>query len=63
MRSGLWSATAEEIGFNRYTILNLHAILASNLLPDESAAGRIGSEIGMPAVNDHDSVTEEIAVI
>lgn len=33
--------TAEEIGFNRYTILNLHAILANNLLPDESAAGRL----------------------
>jgi hypothetical protein len=32
---------AEEIGFNRYTILNLHAILANNLLPDESAAGRL----------------------
>jgi hypothetical protein len=33
--------TADEIGFNRYTILNLHAILANNLLPDESAAGRL----------------------
>jgi len=33
--------TAEEIGFNRYTVLNLHAILANNLLPDESAAGRL----------------------
>lgn len=33
--------TAEEIGFNRYTILNLHAILANNLLPDEAAAGRL----------------------
>jgi hypothetical protein len=32
---------AEEIGFNRYTILNLHAILAADLLPDESAAGRL----------------------
>ena len=32
---------AEEIGFNRYTILNLHAILANNLLPDESGAGRL----------------------
>lgn len=30
--------TAEDIGFNRYTILNLLAILANNLLPDESAA-------------------------
>lgn len=34
-------STAEEIGFNRYTVLNLHAILANNLLADESAAGRL----------------------
>ncbi len=33
--------TAEEIGFNRYTILNLHALLASNLLADPGAAGRL----------------------
>lgn len=33
--------TAEEIGFNRYTVLNLHAILANNLLPNEAAAGRL----------------------
>lgn len=32
---------AEDIGFNRYTILNLHGILAHNLLPDEGAAGRL----------------------
>ncbi|MEX0693120.1 MAG: Fic family protein [Rhodospirillales bacterium] len=32
---------AEGIGFNRYTILNLHAMLANNLLPDETAAGRL----------------------
>lgn len=36
-------STAEEIGFNRYTILNLHAILSNNLLPDEAAAGRLRS--------------------
>jgi hypothetical protein len=24
----------EEIGFNRYTLLNLHAMLANNLLAD-----------------------------
>ena len=30
-----------EIGFNRYTILNLHGILANNLLPDPSAPGRL----------------------
>lgn len=32
---------AEEIGFNRYTVLNLHGILAHNLLADEAAAGRL----------------------
>jgi hypothetical protein len=32
---------AEEIGFNRYTILNLHGILAQNLLADTAAAGRL----------------------
>ena len=32
---------AEEIGFNRYTVLNLHAILANNLLADPTAAGRL----------------------
>jgi fido (protein-threonine AMPylation protein) len=32
---------AEEIGFNRYTILNLHAILANNLLADPTAVGRL----------------------
>lgn len=33
----------EEIGFNRYTLLNLHAMLANNLLPDPQAPGRIRS--------------------
>ncbi|MEP6644868.1 MAG: Fic family protein [Acidobacteriaceae bacterium] len=32
---------AQEIGFNRYTVLNLHGILAQNLLPDPSAPGRL----------------------
>jgi hypothetical protein len=32
---------ADEIAFNRYTILNLHGILAQNLLADETAAGRL----------------------
>ena len=32
---------AEAIGFNRYTILNLHGILAQNLLPDADASGRL----------------------
>jgi Fic family protein len=32
---------AVEIGFNRYTILNLHALLADNLLADPQACGRL----------------------
>ena len=32
---------AADIGFDRYTILNLHAALAENLLPDPEAAGRL----------------------
>ncbi|MGH7796049.1 MAG: Fic family protein, partial [Candidatus Binatia bacterium] len=32
---------ADEIGFNRYTILNLHALLSDNLLPDPRASGRL----------------------
>ena len=34
---------AEHVGFNRYTILNLHALLAENLLPDSGAGGRLRS--------------------
>ena len=33
--------SAQEIGFNRHTIRNLHALLASNLLADSGAAGRL----------------------
>ncbi len=32
---------ADDIGFNRYTILNLHALLADNLLLDPQAGGRL----------------------
>ncbi len=32
---------AEEIGFNPYTILNLHALLSENLLADPQACGRL----------------------
>ena len=32
---------ADEIGFNRYTILNLHALLADSLLADPQAGGRL----------------------
>ena len=31
----------DELGFNRYTILNLHALLADNLLADSQACGRL----------------------
>jgi Fic/DOC family len=41
---------AEDIGFNRYTILNLHAMLADNLLPDPAAPGRLRqSGVGIEA--------------
>lgn len=33
--------SAGDIGFNRYTILNLHGLLANNLLDDPSATGRL----------------------
>lgn len=32
---------ASDIGFNRFTILNLHAMLANNLLTDPTAPGRL----------------------
>lgn len=34
-------ASASEIGFNRYTLLNLHALLSDNLLEDPTASGRL----------------------
>lgn len=34
---------AEDIGFNRYTLLNLHALLSNNLLADPGASGRLRS--------------------
>jgi DNA-binding transcriptional ArsR family regulator len=34
---------ADGIGFNRYTILNLHALLSNNLLPNSAASGRLRS--------------------
>lgn len=36
-------ASAQEIGFNRYTLLNLHALLSDNLLEDPTASGRLRS--------------------
>jgi len=32
---------ADEIGFNRYTLLNLHSLLSNNLLPNPAASGRL----------------------
>ncbi len=32
---------ADEVGFNRYTILNLHALLSDSLLSDPMAGGRL----------------------
>ncbi|HEX5054927.1 MAG TPA: Fic family protein [Gammaproteobacteria bacterium] len=37
----LLTEQASEIGFNRYTIFNLHALLADNLLADPQAGGRL----------------------
>ena len=37
----LLAEQAEGIGFNRYTLCNLHALLADNLLPDPQAGGRL----------------------
>ena len=34
----------DEIDFNRYTVLNLHALLANNLLPDPEAPGRLRTQ-------------------
>lgn len=33
--------SAEEIGFNRYSVLNIHALLSDNLLPNPEACGRL----------------------
>ena len=36
-------ASADDIGFNRYTVLNLHSLLSDNLLADPTASGRLRS--------------------
>jgi len=33
--------SAGEIGFNRYSFLNLHGLLSENLMPDPTASGRL----------------------
>lgn len=35
--------SASDIGFNHYTVLNLHALLSDNLLDDPTASGRLRS--------------------
>lgn len=35
--------SVDDIGYNRFTILNLHALLAYNLLPNPAATGRLRS--------------------
>jgi hypothetical protein len=50
--------STENIGFNRYTILNLHALLSNNLLPDTGASGRLRTF----GVGIHQSVYEPLAV-
>lgn len=40
--------SAEEIGFNRYTLLNLHGLLSNNLLSHPGAVGRLRTiEVGI----------------
>lgn len=48
----------DEIGINRYTILNLHALLSENLLPDPAASGRLRTH----GVGIGDSVYTPLAV-
>lgn len=33
--------SASEVGFNRYSFLNLHGLLSENLMPDPTASGRL----------------------
>lgn len=48
------SDQAGEIGFNRYTICNLHALLSENLLPDSAAEGRLRSRaVGITGTTYH----------
>lgn len=49
---------APALGFNRYTILNLHALLSDNLLADPQACGRLRTRV----VAIHQSVFQPLAV-
>lgn len=44
LRICLSTKSADQIGFNRRTILNLHALLADNLLEDPTAPGGLRHE-------------------
>ncbi|WP_373400427.1 hypothetical protein V8V91_12890 [Algoriphagus halophilus] len=33
--------SSDGVGFNRYTFLNLHALLSNNLLPNPAASGKL----------------------
>ncbi len=37
----LLAQQSDDVGFNRYTVCSLHALLSDNLLPDPSAGGRL----------------------
>jgi Fic family protein len=49
---------ADEVGFNRYTLLNLHALLSENLLADPTACGRLRTIV----VEIHGTVFHPLAV-
>ncbi|MFH2092538.1 MAG: Fic family protein [Pseudomonadota bacterium] len=49
---------ADQISFNSFTFLNLHAILSENLLPDERACGRLRRR----PVGIHGSVFQPLAM-
>lgn len=42
--------SSNDVDFNRYTILNLHALLSNNLLPNPAASGRL-REFGVGITN------------
>lgn len=48
----------DDIGFNRYTLLNLHALLSNNLMADRRSPGRLRSS----AVGIHQSVYVPTAI-
>lgn len=52
---------ADEVGFNRYTILNLHALLSENLLADPRACGRLRTiDVGIGGTVYHPPVAPQL---